>query len=127
MRNEQAYERIQALEVLPIEMAHVIEGFTPENGCAPAWGIDVSDFSAVPFPDLTEVVYRLFFHRKDGKIVRPTSELTSGYLGNPGSVTWEDLRNISETLIWKSGDAHHILISSFEDMGKGVYQLHTES
>ena len=125
MTNEQEYEKLFTHRLSP--MAHVTEGFTPENKICPIWDIDVPDWDAVPFPDLTEVVYRLFFYGRGGRIVVPVEKLTLEFLDKAGTCSWGHLRFMAEKLIYKSGDAHHIFISSFEDMGNGVYQLHTES
>ncbi len=125
MTNEQEYEKLFTHQSSP--MAHVTERLTPENRICPVWSIDVPDLDAVPFPDLTEVVYRLFFHGKDGRIVRPRTELSFEFLGKAGTCSWGYLRLMAERLIIESGDAHHIFITDFEDMGNGVYQLHTES
>jgi|APSaa5957512535_1039671.scaffolds.fasta_scaffold15584_11 hypothetical protein len=95
-----------------------------QHGYLSIWSkYDVEDFDAVAFPDIKEVIYQSYWPRND-VVVGDVRKLR--YLAM-GDITWADLWKISEYLINKSGDTHHIFIESFQDLGDGVYELWTGS
>ena len=97
-----------------------------QHGYRSIWSnYTVEDFNDVPFPDIKEVIYQEYWPHGDPYFdedeVRKLTYLAMG------DITWADLWKISEYLINKSGDTHHIFIESFQNHGNGVYELWTGS
>ena len=95
-----------------------------QHGYRSIWSnYTVEDFNDVPFPDIKEVRYEAYWPMGDFMADDPKP---LKYLAM-GDITWADLWKISEYLINKSGDTHHIFIESFQNHGNGVYELWTGS
>lgn len=81
------------------------------------WSIsEVRDFSEVPFPNATSLVYK----NNWGKHVE---------CALPNNPTWLDLWKAADTLIKLSGDSHHVFIENFipENGNLTVLELSTGS
>lgn len=97
-----------------------------QHGYLSIWSnYTVEDFNDVPFPDIKEVIYQAYWPH--GDLYFDEDEVRKLTYLAMGDITWADLWKISEYLINKSGDTHHIFIESFQDLGNGVYELWTGS
>lgn len=85
-----------------------------ENNLSSVWSMmDIRDFTAVPFPDVTRLEY-------DGGWGE------AGGVDLPPHATWLDLWKAADALIANSGDDHHVFIEEFE-LVEGDLYLHTGS
>ncbi len=87
-----------------------------ENQMSSIWSLfEVRDFTAVPFPDATKMVYADHWGEKHFEVELPEKP------------TWLDLWIAADSLIKQSGDCHHSFIDAFEQWGNNVLSLSTGS